>query len=116
MECSYMGPGKDVVGIWQQAARKQGLKFGVSEHLGASYTWFQSAHGADKEGPKAGVPYDGADLDYQDLYHAKAFPDDKAWLTTNPAWQLDWYRSIKELVDIYQPDLLYSDAGSGFGD
>ena len=34
-------------------------KFGVSEHLGASFTWWQGNKGVDKEGPKAGVPYDG---------------------------------------------------------
>jgi alpha-L-fucosidase len=111
-----MGPKKDVVGIWQQAAKKQGMKFGVSEHLGASYTWYQVAHGADKQGPKAGVPYDGANLDYQDLYHAASIPCDSGWLTTNPAFQLEWYRSIKELVDNYQPDLLYSDSKMPFED
>ena len=110
------GPKKDVVGTWQQAAKKQGLKFGVSEHLGASYTWFQAAHGADKEGPKAGIPYDGNNLDNQDLYHAAAMPDDKGWLTKNPAFQLEWYRCIRELIDNYQPDLLYSDSGMPFGD
>jgi len=109
-----MGPKKDVVGIWQQAAKKQGLKFGVSEHLGASFTWFQAAHGSDKEGSKAGVPYDGANLDYQDLYHASTTPDDKDWLTKNPAFQLEWYRCIKELVDNYRPDLLYSDSWMTF--
>jgi len=109
-----MGPKKDVVGIWQQAAKKQGLKFGVSEHLGASFTWFQAAHGSDKEGSKAGVPYDGANLDYQDLYHASTTPDDKDWLTKNPAFQLEWYRCIKELVDNYRPDLLYSDSWMPF--
>jgi len=67
--------------------KKQGLKFGVSEHLGASFTWFQAAHGSDKEGAKAGVPYDGSNLDYQDLYHAQAASDDKDWLTNNPAFQ-----------------------------
>ena len=111
-----MGPKKDVVGVWQQAAKKQGLKFGVSEHLGASFTWYQSAHDSDKEGPRAGVPYDGANLDFQDLYHAKATPDDNSWLTTNPAFQLEWYRSIKELVDNYHPDLLYSDSKMPFED
>ena len=111
-----MGPKKDVVGIWQKAARKQGLKFGVSEHLGASFTWYQTAHGSDKEGPKAGVPYDGTNLDNQDLYHAKATPDDNGWLTKNPAFQLEWYRSIKELIDNYQPDLLYSDSWMPFED
>jgi alpha-L-fucosidase len=108
------GPKKDVVGIWQQAAKKQGMRFGVSEHLGASYTWFQAAHGSDKAGPKAGVPYDGSNLDYQDLYHAKAEDGDNGWLTTNPAFQLEWYRCIKELVDNYQPDLLYSDSKMPF--
>jgi alpha-L-fucosidase len=111
-----MGPKKDVVALWQQAAKKQGLRFGVSEHLGASFTWFQAAHGADAEGAMAGVPYDGTNLDYQDLYHAKALPGDKDWLTDNPAFQLEWYRSIKELVDNYQPDLLYSDSRMPFGD
>ena len=111
-----MGPGKDVVGIWKKAAEKQGLRFGVSEHLGASYTWYQSAHGSDKAGPKAGVPYDGNDLNNQDLYHAAAAPDDNDWLTKNPAFQLEWYRCIKELIDNYHPDLLYSDSRMPFGD
>jgi alpha-L-fucosidase len=111
-----MGPKKDVVAIWQQAAKKQGLKFGVSEHLGASYTWFQTAHGADKQGPKAGVPYDGADPRYFDLYHAGTFPDDKGWLTNNLVFQVDWFNCIKELIDSYHPDLLYSDSGMPFED
>lgn len=111
-----MGPRKDVVAIWQQAAKKQGLKFGVTEHLGASYTWFQTAHGSDKQGPKAGVPYDGADPKYYDLYHAGTFPDDKGWLTNNLVFQVDWFNCIKELIDNYHPDLLYSDSGMPFED
>ena len=55
-----MGPHRDVVGEWQKAAQKYGLHFGVSEHLGASFTWFQDSHGSDKTGPLTGVPYDGA--------------------------------------------------------
>jgi alpha-L-fucosidase len=111
-----MGPEKDVVALWQQAAKKQGMKFGVSEHLGASYTWFQSAHGSDKAGPKAGVPYDGANPAFYDLYHAKAQPDDKGWLTNNLVFQIEWFSSIKELIDNYHPDLLYSDSQMPFGD
>jgi alpha-L-fucosidase len=109
-----MGPQKDVVGLWQKAAKKLGLKFGVSEHLGASFTWFQAAHSSDTDGAKAGITYDGNDLNFQDLYHARALPGDNDWLTTNPAFQLEWYRSIKELVDNYQPDLLYSDSRMPF--
>ena len=111
-----MGPKKDVVALWQQAAKKQGLKFGVSEHLGASYTWFQTAHLSDKQGSKAGVPYDGADPRYSDLYHAPTTPDDKAWLTNNLVFQVEWFSSIKELIDNYHPDLLYSDSQMPFED
>jgi alpha-L-fucosidase len=110
-----MGPKRDVVGDWQKAARKEGLRFGVSEHLGASFTWFQSSHRADKAGPKAGVPYDGADAKYQDLYHFPAEPNDKGWYSNNPKWQQQWYEEIKELVDNYHPDLLYTDGGVPFG-
>jgi alpha-L-fucosidase len=109
------GPRRDVVGEWQKAARKNGLPFGVSEHLGASFTWFQDAHGADKSGPFAGVPYDGANSNNWDLYHFPAEPGDTGWYSNNPRWQQQWYDEIKELVDNYHPDLLYSDGGVAFG-
>jgi alpha-L-fucosidase len=110
-----MGPHRDVVGEWQKAAKKEGLHFGVSEHLGASYTWFQVAHGADPTGDKAGVPYDGNDPQYEDLYHGRAYYGDNDWLTTNPKWQHEWYDRITELIDNYHPDLLYSDSKLPFG-
>ncbi len=110
-----MGPHRDVVGEWQKAAKAEGLPFGVSEHLGASFTWWQESHGSDKEGPLAGVPYDGADPRFQDLYHPPAAPGDKEWYSTNPAWHREWYARIQDLVDHYQPDLLYTDGGVPFG-
>jgi alpha-L-fucosidase len=110
-----MGPHRDVVGTWQKAATRNGLKFGVSEHLGASFTWFQDSHKADKTGPLAGVPYDGADPQYQDLYHFPADPGDTGWYSNNPRWQQVWFTEIKELVDNYHPDLLYTDGGVPFG-
>ncbi|HWX19731.1 MAG TPA: alpha-L-fucosidase [Candidatus Binatia bacterium] len=109
-----MGPKRDVVGEWQKAARKYGLRFGVSEHLGASFTWFQSSHRSDKTGPKAGVPYDGANSNYWDLYHFPAEPGDTGWYSKNPKWHQEWYNSIKEVVDNYHPDLLYTDGGVPF--
>ena len=109
------GPHRDVVGEWQAAARKNGLPFGVSEHLGASFTWFQDAHKSDKTGPLAGVPYDGANSNYWDLYHFPAQPGDTGWYSKDPRWHQQWYAEIKELVDNYQPDLLYSDGGVAFG-
>ena len=113
------GPKKDVVALWQKAARKEGLRFGVSEHLVYSYTWFQTSHGTDFDGPKKGVPYDGADPKFQDLYHPPRpdynSPELKAHTTTNPDDYRDWFNRIKELVDVVHPDLLYSDCGVPFG-
>ena len=110
-----MGPKRDVVGDWQKAAQKYGLRFGVSEHLGASFTWFQSAHRADTSGPNAGIPYDGRDPQYWDLYHQPADPGDTGWYSKNALWQKEWFARIKTLVDAYPLDLLYTDGGVPFG-
>jgi alpha-L-fucosidase len=109
------GPHRDVVALWQKAAQEQGLPFGVSEHLGASFTWFQDAHKADLTGPLAGVPYDGANSNNWDLYHFPAKRGDTGWYSNDPRWQQQWYDEIKELVDDYHPDLLYSDGAVPFG-
>ena len=109
------GPHRDVVGDWQKAAQAQGLPFGVSEHLGASFTWFQDSHKSDKTGPFAGVPYDGAASNNWDLYHFPADKSDTGWYSKNPRWQQQWYDEIKQLVDDYHPDLLYSDGPIAFG-
>jgi alpha-L-fucosidase len=110
-----MGPKKDMVGLWQAAALKEGLHFGVSEHLAASFTWFQDSHQADKTGPLAGVPYDGANPLYWTLYHWPAAPDDKGWMSTDPRWQREWFNRVSDLVTHYHPDLLYSDSHLPFG-
>ncbi len=111
-----MGPHRDVVGDWQKAAKQNGLPFGVSEHLGASFSWFQDSHKSDKVGPFAGVPYAGANSNYWDLYHFPAAPGDhSSWYTQDPRWQQQWFNEIKELVDNYHPDLLYSDGAVPFG-
>jgi alpha-L-fucosidase len=110
-----MGPHRDVVGDWQKAAVKVGLRFGVSEHMGASFTWFQAAHGSDKTGPLAGVPYDGADPKYEELYHWPAAKGDTGWYSNDPRWHREWFSRIKDLIDQYKPDLLYTDGGVPFG-
>jgi alpha-L-fucosidase len=112
-----MGPRKDIIGTWRSVARKHGLRFGVTEHLGASWNWFGVSHGADKTGPLAGIPYDGANPAYDELYHTgNANSDWKAWYRNAPeAYQIEWFNRIKDLVDSYQPDLLYSDGSLPFG-
>ena len=110
-----MGPHKDMVGLWQQAALKQGLRFGVSEHLGHSFSFMQASHGADKKGPLTGVPYDGNNPAFWDLYQFPAAPGDTAWYANDPRWHQEWYARIHDLVTHYKPDLLYSDGGLPFG-
>ncbi len=113
-----VGPEKDIVGLWCDAARKRGLKFGVSEHLGASFSWLLPAKRSDATGPYAGVPYDGADPAFASFYHdnhkgATIDPTNNwkvdPWYATDVRWHEQWFRRIFDLVSQYEPDLLYSD-------
>ena len=114
-----MGPKRDIVGEWKAAAKRRGLRFGVSEHLGASYNWWYPNHLYDQFWPKMGIEYDGANPRYADLYHdnrTEPFlnrPD--TWYTKNKRFHQTWFNRIRDLVDSYQPDLLYSDGGLPFG-
>jgi len=112
-----VGPHRDVIGTWSKAARDRGMKFGVTVHQARNWWWFQPAHGADRTGPYAGVPYDGgltlADgknqwwegLDPQMLYGPKhpadALPD--------PSYVKNFYDRTRDLIDQHDPDLLYFD-------
>ncbi|TDC73164.1 alpha-L-fucosidase [Streptomyces hainanensis] len=117
-----VGPGKDIVGLWQAAARRHGLPFGLSEHLAATFSWWPVNKAADTTGPWAGVPYDGADPDHEDLYlpnreHLVPGCQDvpvSPWYTTNPWWHRRWLDLVTEMIDLYQPDLLYTDGPPPF--
>jgi len=55
-----VGPKRDIVGELFKEARKYDFRTGMAFHADYSLWWFQPAFGADKSGPKAGVPYDAA--------------------------------------------------------
>ena len=118
-----VGPKKDIVGLWEKAARRRGLPFGLTEHMGATFSWWRTNKGCDKEGPYAGVPYDGNDPAFKDFYLEnqehydpnKPAEDLMPWLTPNKAWHENWLSVMKELIDRYTPDLLYSDSELPFG-
>ena len=112
-----MGPKRDVVGEWREAVQRNGLRFAVTSHSDRTWTWFMPAFGADSTGSWKGVPYDGqmtkADgigkwwegYDPADLYtrpHEPGEPADSAYLTR-------WLNRTMELVDKYQPDMIYFD-------
>jgi alpha-L-fucosidase len=112
-----IGPHLDVVGGWAAAARKQGLRFGVTSHGARNWWWFQTSHGADKSGSMANVPYDaelsaqaGKDqwwqgLDPHRIYGVKhpyeALPD--------ISYVKDFYDRTRDLIDQHDPALLYFD-------
>jgi alpha-L-fucosidase len=112
-----IGPKKDIVGTWEKAARDAGLRFGVTVHAARAWSWFEPAQGADKDGPLASVPYDGkltkADgkgtwwegLDPQDLYAQNHAPKEKP----DAAYCTKFYNRTVDLINKYQPDLLYFD-------
>jgi alpha-L-fucosidase len=131
-----VGPRKDLIGGWAKAARKQGMRFGVSVHASHAWTWLETAQRADRQGPLQGVPYDGklrADqgkgtwwegLDPQDLYaqnHALSRGSDainsihSEWDWGNGASQPDqaycrkFYNRTVDLINKYDPDLVYFD-------
>jgi len=108
-----IGPKRDIVGEFRRAARKHGLRFAVSEHLAPSYHWFAPSHRSDKVGPLAGVPYDGTNPALADLYHTLPadYPYDGPMHDRQAPdpWKMHYFQRIKDLVDHYQPDLLYTD-------
>lgn len=107
-----MGPKQDVVARWQTAAAKEGLRFGISEHLAASWWFYCRSKRADVTGPMAGVPYDGNDPKYADLYWSgNDHPSFGYYGEDVPVeHKKTWGRRIVEIIDRYHPDLLYSDS------
>ena len=114
-----MGPEKDIVGMWKYAALTNGLRFGVSTHMDRVPSWFNTSKGSDSSGALAGVPYDGCNPMYSDLYG----PDndegmDWPYLPKNASmsWKETWAERTGDLIDKYQPDLLYFDGGIPYVD
>ena len=54
-----MGPKRDLIGEWDKACRKHGMRYGVTFHNEYTWWWLQTAFASDTEGDKAGIPYDG---------------------------------------------------------
>lgn len=131
-----MGPKKDIIGGWAKAAKHHDLRFGVTVHAAHAWSWMETARRADKTGPMAGIPYDGAVTkadgagkwwngeDPQELY-AQNHPLSKnsqdngmihsqwAWgngvAVPSEAYCEKFYKRTIELIDKYGPDAIYFD-------
>jgi alpha-L-fucosidase len=131
-----MGPKKDILAGWEKAARNNGLYFGVSIHSAHAWTWYETAQRSDKNGPLAGVPYDGKltkedgkgkwweGYDPQELYaqnHAlSAVSSDNGKIHSQWNWGngasvpteayfQDFLDRNIDMMDKYNPDLVYYD-------
>jgi alpha-L-fucosidase len=112
-----MGPDKDLIAGWAQAAAKVGLRFGVSVHCARAWGWYDVTTHADETGPKAGLEYDGrltaADghglwwdgLDPQDLYAQNHAPKAKP----SADYMRKFFNRTIDLINRCHPDLLYFD-------
>ena len=80
------------------------------------------SHGSDKAGPLAGIPYDGVDPAYADLYHdadcARYSSGEFEWNDNGipDAWKRHYLDRMTDLIDKYHPDLLYTDGHLPFED
>lgn len=135
-----VGPKRNILKEWIDAARAQDMRFGVSFHHEYTWWWWQPAFGADTKGPLAGVPYDGnltaADgkgqwwegLDPKDLYGIplRGYPEYEPihliahgregifYHHTDYArkYATKWALRIMDVVDRYDPDFIYTDGNS----
>jgi alpha-L-fucosidase len=110
-----MGPKKDLLGMMREATLRHGLRWGVTTHFDRTLSWIQPSHGADSRGPLAGVPYDGADPRYQDLYLHKYYDGNRADTENPPVWWREYcLLRHQEIIDQYEPDFYYLDSAVPF--
>ncbi|HYO25021.1 MAG TPA: alpha-L-fucosidase [Lacipirellulaceae bacterium] len=110
-----MGPKRDLLGELREATLRHGLRWGVTTHFDRTLSWIQPAHGADARGELAGVPYDGADPRYQDLYLHKYYDGNRADTENPPVWWREYcLLRHRELIELYKPDFYYLDSAVPF--
>src|SRR4051812_33860999 len=97
-----MGPKRDVIGELAKAVRAEGLVFGVSSHRVEHWWFFDQGRTFDSDvrDPKYADFY-GPAVD-QKTSEAQTTPPDRAFLD-------DWLARCAELVDKYQPQLVWFD-------
>ena len=101
-----MGPKRDIIQEWKDAAYKHGLKFGVSTHLYWSPSFFKQARKYQKEDTPEWTFFN---MEYDVDNYKKT---DK--------WNEHWYARCWELIEKYDPDMFNNDSpypkiGSGKG-
>lgn len=103
-----MGPRRDVIGELSKAIRAQGLHFGLSSHR-AEHDWFFDGgrqFDSDVNDPRYAGLYGPAQVRLPGKDDADVTND---WTPVSQAWLDDWLARTTELIDRYDPDLIYFD-------
>ena len=100
-----MGPKRDIVGELAEAVRNLGMVFGISSHR-AEHWWFMNGG--------MGFPSDVQDQKFADFYGpAQPMPGGQHDLDSEPRpsaeYLDDWLARTCELIDKYQPQLVWFD-------
>jgi alpha-L-fucosidase len=103
-----MGPKRDVVGELAKAVRAEGLHFGLSSHRAEHNFFFDGGRKfrSDVNDPKYASLYGPAHA-WMPNEHGTPLSDD--WTYVSPAWTADWLARATELVEKYQPEIVYYD-------
>jgi alpha-L-fucosidase len=96
-----MGPKRDLIGELATAVKQQGMIFGLSSHRMEHH---------DFAYPAAGVPNDQFDPRYAGFY-GPPIPGEMNAGNASKEFQEDWLARVQELVDKYQPQMIYFDNG-----
>lgn len=91
-----MGPKRDIIQEWKDAAQKYDLKFGVSTHLYWSPRFFRTARQYQKPGT---LEWKLFSMDYDDKNFAN-----------QDSWNEHWYARCWELIEKYDPDMFNNDS------
>jgi alpha-L-fucosidase len=104
IDAKDMGPKRDLIGELCTAVRKQGLKFGVSNHGMENFKFINPPKAVAERLRAAKV--DLFDPQWKDIYH---YADRSEAALTE--FLTDWVERNIELIDKYQPDILWFDNG-----
>ncbi|MBI9018891.1 MAG: alpha-L-fucosidase [Phycisphaerae bacterium] len=96
-----MGPERDIVGEFIEAAEKQGMKTGVSTHYGRHWCFYNFQ-----------PEYDNWDRKYEGLYGYRRSVNDPPRAEDEQRWE----NVMLELIDKYEPDYIFVDGGIGDGE
>ena len=99
-----MGPHRDLIGELCQAVRKQGLKFGVSNHGIENFQFINPP--ADIAEKMKAEHADLYDPKWADFYNVADRSDGAC-----EKFLVNWFARNIELIDKYQPDMLWFDNG-----